>query len=114
MLNHLAIELHPQKSRVIYLSRGMDFVGFRYHYFYMLLRKRNIRKMLRRINNFEQNTISYHQLMQSFTSWQGYSLRANTFKLRKSLLKRVAKQKYKRLEEISNSKIEKSNLDKYL
>lgn len=98
----LKIELHPQKSRVISLSKGVDFVGFRYHYFYTLLRKRNIRKMLRRIADFENNEVSYSQLMQSFTGWQGYSLQANTFRLRKKMLKRVARQKYKRLEEIEN------------
>ena len=41
----LKIELHTQKSRIIHLSKGVDFVGFRNFYHHKLLRKRNIIKM---------------------------------------------------------------------
>lgn len=37
----LKLELHQEKSRIIPLSRGIDFVGFRNFYYYKLLRKRN-------------------------------------------------------------------------
>ena len=37
----LKIELHPDKSRIIPLSRGVDFVGFRNFYYCRRLRKRN-------------------------------------------------------------------------
>ena len=40
----LKLELHQDKSKVIPLSRGIDFVGFRNFYFFRLLRKRNIGK----------------------------------------------------------------------
>ena len=35
----LKLELHPEKSRIIPLSKGIDFVGFRNFYYYKLLRK---------------------------------------------------------------------------
>ncbi|MFC1682443.1 RNA-directed DNA polymerase, partial [Nanoarchaeota archaeon] len=37
----LKLELHPDKSQVISLSKGIDFVGFRNFYYFKLLRKRN-------------------------------------------------------------------------
>ena len=43
----LKLELHPEKSRTVLLSNGVDFVGFRNFYYYKLLRKRNI-KLLRK------------------------------------------------------------------
>src|SRR3989344_8972111 len=42
---NLDLELHPEKSKIISLSKGIDFVGFRNFYYYKLLRKRNIRKL---------------------------------------------------------------------
>ena len=38
---NLKLELHPDKSKIVSLSRGIDFVGFRNFYYYKLLRKRN-------------------------------------------------------------------------
>jgi len=42
----LKLELHPDKSKIINLSKGIDFVGFRNFYYFRLLRKRNIFKYL--------------------------------------------------------------------
>ena len=39
LINELKLELHPDKSRVIPLSRGIDFVGFRNFYHFRLLRR---------------------------------------------------------------------------
>jgi|SRR3989344_370965 len=62
----LKIELHPQKSKVIPLSKGIDFVGFRNFYYYRLARKRNIRKMQKKIIELENKEISYWALMESY------------------------------------------------
>ena len=40
----LGLELHPEKSRIISLSSGVDFVGYRNFYHFRLLRRKNIRK----------------------------------------------------------------------
>jgi len=50
----LKIELHKEKSRIISLSHGIDFVGFRNFYFHKLLRKRNIRKIIFKINQYKR------------------------------------------------------------
>ena len=91
---NLKLELHPDKSKIIPLSKGIDFVGFRNFYYFKLLRKRNIRKMLLKIEQYKENSISKEKLLDSFQGWQAYSKWANTFKLRKKIVKKIYKQKY--------------------
>lgn len=67
--NHLKIELHSEKSRIIPLSRGTDFVGFRNFYHFKLLRKRNIRKMLSKINKYNKGKISHDNLLEGYQGW---------------------------------------------
>lgn len=98
----LKIELHPQKSKIIPLSRGVDFVGFRNFYYHRLVRKRNIRKMKRKINNLKNNKISYWKLMESYQGWQAYVKWSDSFNLRKEILREI----YKTKKEL------KENLDK--
>lgn len=78
----LKIELHSEKSKVIPLSRGIDFVGFRNFYYFRLLRKRNIRKMRAKIEQFRNGELAKDKLLESFQGWQAYARWANTFKLR--------------------------------
>ena len=81
----LKIELHPQKSRIIPLSRGVDFVGFRNFYYRKLLRKRNIRNMKRKIELFKKGEMDFRDLYESYQGWQAYAKWANTHKLRKEI-----------------------------
>jgi retron-type reverse transcriptase len=82
---NLKIELHSEKSRIISLSRGIDFVGFRNFYYYRLLRKRNVKKMLIKIKLFKEELISYEKLLESYQGWNAYAKWANTFKLREKV-----------------------------
>lgn len=85
----LKLELHPDKSRIISLSRGIDFVGFRNFYHHKLLRKRNIRKMERKIKFFSEKEINYTKIMGSFQGWQAYAKWGNTVKLRRKIAKEI-------------------------
>ena len=100
----LKLELHPEKSKIISLSRGIDFVGFRSFYYHRLIRKRNIRKMVRRINKLKNCEISYWKLMESYQGWQAYVKWADSFKLRKKMLREIHKIKEERLKQIKFSK----------
>jgi len=82
----LKIELHPQKSKIIPLSKGIDFVGFRNFYHYRLLRKRSIRKMRNKIKSFRQGKIFFRELMDSY---QAYARCANTHKLREAIKREI-------------------------
>jgi len=87
----LRLELHPQKSRVIYLSRGVDFVGFRNFYHFKLLRKRNVRKMKNKILLFDKDEIILKNLSEILQGWQAYAKLANTYKLRKQIRHSIIK-----------------------
>lgn len=81
----LKLELHSQKSRIISLSRGVDFVGFKSYYHYKLLRKRNIKSIRRKIELFKNKIIGFSELFDSYHGWQAYARWASTYKLRNKL-----------------------------
>ena len=85
----LKLELHPDKSKIIPLSKGIDFVGFRNFYHYRLLRKRNIREISFKIEEFNNNLIDYSKFLESFNGWHAYAKWANSFNLTNKLLKSI-------------------------
>jgi len=87
--DELNLELHKDKSKIIFLSRGVDFVGFRNFYHFRLLRKRNIRKIEKKISKFIDGEISKREMMEIFQGWNAYAKWGNSLKLRRNFLKRV-------------------------
>ena len=85
----LKIELHPQKSKIIPLSRGIDFVGFRNFYYHRLLRRRNLIKIILKIKLFKSGGLSKEKLLESFQGWNAYAMWADSYKLRKELVKKI-------------------------
>ncbi len=85
----LKLELHPQKSSVRSLSKGIDFVGFRNFYHHKLIRKRNIRKMEKKILLFSKRGETYRSIMESFQGWQAYAKWADTLKLRRKIARKI-------------------------
>jgi len=87
LMDRLKIQLHPDKSKVIKLSKGVDFVGFRNFYHYRLLRKRNIRKIKLKIRQYAQRALPKEQALVSFKGWEAYAKWADTFHLREEIYK---------------------------
>ena len=85
----LKLELHPDKSKIINLSHGIDFVGFRNFYYYKLLRKRNVKNMKRKIGLFNEGEISLKKLLESLEGWSAYARWADSYNLRKKLFKEI-------------------------
>ncbi len=85
----LKLELHPDKSKVIPLSKGVDFVGFRNFNYYRLLRKRNIRKMFATVEKYKNGDFSKEKMIEIFQGWQAYAKWADSFKLRKEVVKKI-------------------------
>ena len=85
----LRLELHPEKSKIISLSKGIDFLGFRNFYHFRLLRKRNIRSVKRKIMMFSQGKISREKMAEIFQGWNAYAKWANTFKLRRDAFENI-------------------------
>ena len=86
---NLKLELHSEKSRIIPLSEGIDFVGFRNFYHYKLLRKRNIRKVISAVEEYKKGEIPKEEILEIFQGWQAYAKWANTYKLRKQVIKKI-------------------------
>lgn len=82
---NLKLELHPEKSKIINLSNGIDFVGFRIFYNYKLLRKRNFRKILHKLKEFKNNEITFDKFKESFNGWYAYAKWANNYNLTQRL-----------------------------
>ncbi len=85
----LNLILHPQKSRIVSLSRGVDFVGFRNFTHYKLLRKRNIKKITQKIKNFENEEIDFIALADSYQEWQAHANWADTYKLSSKMKRKI-------------------------
>jgi len=85
----LNLELHPEKSKIIFLSRGIDFVGFRIFYYFKLLRKRNIKKMFYVIKRYKNKEISKEKMLESFQGWNAYSKWSDSYELRQDILKDI-------------------------
>ena len=82
----LKLELHPDKSKIINLSKGIDFVGFRNFYNHRLLRKRNIKNIKRKIDLFHKSKISHEKFSEIFQGWNAYAKWSNSYNLTKKLL----------------------------
>jgi len=87
--NNLRLELHNDKSKVISLSKGIDFIGFRNFYHFKLLRKRNIRNMRRKINGYKNGRLCKDELEVSFHGFSAYTKWANSYKLRKEFSREI-------------------------
>jgi hypothetical protein len=87
----LKLELHSQKSRILSLSRGIDFVGFRIFWHFRLLRKRNIRKIYLRVKKYKNGEISKEGVLESFHGWNAYAKWANSLKLRRRVAAEINK-----------------------
>lgn len=89
----LNLELN-KKSQYFPLKSGVFFCGYRVYVTHKLVRKSNLQRMKKRIKLWnhiyenKQNVELIKKWKLSFDSWNGYSKFANTYKLRKSLIKK--------------------------
>ncbi len=91
----LKIELHPNKSKVLRLDSGINFLGFRVFFYHKLLRKSNLKNFEKKFNNlrilFDEGVISREKVLESLEGWLAYCSNANTFKYRKHLIRNFNK-----------------------
>jgi len=88
-LKSIKLELHPEKSKIVPLHKGIKFLGFRVFYHYKIPKKGNLRKIEKRLeeleNSFLKNLIDKNKLKDIFNGWNSYLLLGNTYKLRKMI-----------------------------
>ena len=108
LLKAIKLELHPDKSKIILLNKGVGLPGFRVFYYHKLLKKSNINKMQRQLlifkKKFDNNGIDYDKIYSSVEGWLGYAKYSNTYRLRRKFSK-----EFKEMfpSEISNIEINK-------
>ncbi len=107
---NLAVELHPDKSKIICLGRKLNFLGFRIFYHHKLLKWSNLRKMRRNfeclIDKYQNSEIDYDVVYDFFEGWFAYAIHANTHFLRKSVAMQIESNF---LNEISTKEFNKLN-----
>jgi hypothetical protein len=87
----LKLKLHSEKSKILDLYNGINFLGFRNFYHYRLLKKSNLKNFERNFNKnkrlFKLNLINEEKFIDSFEGWLAYAKNGNTHKYRNHLLK---------------------------
>ncbi len=89
----LKIELHETKSKIIPMEKGVNFLGFRIFHYHKLLRKSNLRKFRKNLasmkEEFDDGAIDYDKVYDKLIGWHAYAEQANTYKLRKKVMREV-------------------------
>lgn len=92
-LKTLKLELHPTKCQIAPLSKGVSLLGFRTFYKYKLIRQRNLRKILHKVDEllegYEASTIESSMILERLQGWNAYAMHGNTYKLRQKLQQQV-------------------------
>jgi len=92
-LKTIKLGLHHDKSKIISLSKGTSLLGYRAFYYHKLLRKSNLSKSYRKISEkielVKGGLLNYTSLLDSVNGWFGYAMWADTYKLRKDLMKEI-------------------------
>ncbi len=90
-LSNLQLELHPNKSKILPIYKGINLLGFRAFYYHTLIKKSNIKKFQRKLLNkivlIKNDDLTYGDLIESLQGWLGYAIWANTYKLRQDIIK---------------------------
>ena len=112
---NLLLILHPDKSVIKPLARGISFLGFRTFYYHKLLMQKNKRKFFNKFVKMEEaydlKKIDYDQIYDFLEGWNAYAKYAQTYNLRKSIMKMV-ENKYPI--EVSTKEINRTSKDSLL
>lgn len=94
-LKTIDLQLHPDKSKVIPFHKGVKFLGFRIFYHFKLPKKGNLRKIRHRIDYFvdlyKDGIMRKDEVSERVEGWNAYAVHANTYKLRRRMMKNLKK-----------------------
>jgi retron-type reverse transcriptase len=90
--NRLALSLHPEKVFIQSCHRGIDFLGYVIFPHYRLMRSRTRKRMLKklkhRVEEYQQGLITEYSLRQSLHSYLGALSHADAYKLSRDIRNR--------------------------
>ncbi len=85
----LKIELHPEKSKVVPLRKGITLLGFRIFFSYRLLKKSNANRIWKHLERLRRKldrcAVTREQTVHSFCGWLAYARFANTYNFRRKV-----------------------------
>lgn len=88
-VNQLHLELHPDKCKIIQLSHGVGFLGFKVFYHHKLVRRRNLRKVRNRLKeaiiDYQKGSLDASDVIDVLHGWKAYAMHGNTYRLRERL-----------------------------
>lgn len=94
----LKLTFHPDKSRILSMHCGVEFLGFKIFLYHKLLKKRNFhtfyRKLYSHYSNYEKGSIDYDTIYNALEGWCAYARQANTYRLRQRILQKVIEEKF--------------------
>jgi len=106
--NNLHLELHPDKSKIININKGVCFLGFRIFSYHKLLKKSNLKKSKRKLNflyeGYKEEKIDYDCIYDYLEGWLAHSRYSNIYSLKKKIIKDINK---RFLGELSTKEINK-------
>lgn len=95
LTEHLQLRLHPDKSKIISINNGVEFLGMRIFLHHKLLKKKNLRKFERKLKMFslsyDRGETDYDQIYEFLEGWCAYAKNADTYNLRSRVMKQVGK-----------------------
>ena len=77
---------HTDKSKIVSLSSGIEFVGFRNFYYFKLLKKRSIKNIESKIHSFNKEEIKLDKFKEVFFGWIAHSNQSNNYNLQIRLI----------------------------
>ena len=87
----LKLELHPDKSKILQLNKGVGFLGFRIFFYHTLIKKKNVyhfkRKFRKLFDDYRKGLVEREKVIETFQGWLAYASHADTFKYRKKIIK---------------------------
>lgn len=89
----LNLKLHPRKTRIFPLEKGITFLGYQNFYYYKLLRRGAVKRIKQKLeflaSRYRQGEIDLSRINNSAMAWLGYARHANTYYVRKDILRNL-------------------------
>ena len=89
----LALTLHPDKSRIIKVHHGVEFLGVKIFCYHKLIKKKNLRKCKKKFSDlcskYKEKKAQYDQIYDFLEGWNAYVHNSNTYKFKKRMMQTV-------------------------
>ncbi len=87
---HLALSLHPEKTRIITIDKGVHFLGFRIFSYHRLIRRKNILKFSQKCRQlqewYKEGLLDREKAVEVLQGWLAFCAHANMYKYKRKLL----------------------------